>query len=81
MAPLSLLHLRFVCGVSADVDLPPILELVARGQGKMDGHATLNQALMRGLSSCRRIFRGRAHFSTSVPLSVYLSVGLVTKVP
>ena len=32
VATLSLLHLRFVCGVAADVDLPPIWELVARRQ-------------------------------------------------
>ena len=43
VATLSLLHLRFVCGVAADVDLPPIWESVVRGQDKMDGLATLNQ--------------------------------------
>ena len=53
VATLSLMHLRFVCGVAADVDLPPIWESVARGRGNMDGLATLNQALMRGLPSCR----------------------------
>ena len=67
VATLSLLHLRFVCRVAADVDLPPIWELVARGRGKMDGLATLNQALMRGLPSCCRIFGGSAHFSASPP--------------
>ena len=68
---MSLLHLRFVCGVAADVDLPPIWEPVARGRGKMDRLATLNQALMRGLSSCRQIFGGRAHFSASLPLFAF----------
>ena len=29
---------------------------------------TLNQALMRGLSSCQQVFGGRAHFSASFPL-------------
>ena len=70
VATLSLLHLRFACGVAADVDLPPIWESVAQGRGNMDGLATLNQALMRGLPSCRRIFGGRAHFSASLPLLV-----------
>ena len=51
---------------------PPIWESVAWGRGKMDGLATLNQALMRGLSSCRRIFGGRAHFSASLPLLVFV---------
>ena len=68
VATLSLLHLRFVYGVAMDVDLPPIWESVARGRGKMDGLATLNQALMRGLPSCRQLFGGRANFSNSLPL-------------
>ena len=41
---------------------------MAQGQGKMEGLATLNQALMRGVPSCRRVFGGRAHFSASLPL-------------
>ena len=72
VATLSLLHLRFVCGVAADVDLPPNWESVARGRGKMDGLATLNQALIRGLQSCRRIFGGSAHFSASLPLLAFV---------
>ena len=38
----------------------------------MDGIATLNQALMRGLPSCRQIFGGRAHFSASLPLIAFV---------
>ena len=72
VATLSLLHLHFVCGMAADVDLPPIWESVARGRGKMDGLATLNQALMKGLPSCRRIFEGRSHFSASLPLITFV---------
>ena len=72
VATLSLLHIRFACGVAADVDLPPIWKLVAQLRGKMDGLATLNQALMRGLPSCRRIFGGRAHFSASLPLLAFV---------
>ena len=67
VATLSLLHLRFAYGVAVDVNLPPIWESVARGRGKMDGLATLNQALMRGLPYCCRIIGGRAHFSASPP--------------
>ena len=37
VATLSLLHLRFVCGVAEGGDLPPIWEEVARGRGKMEG--------------------------------------------
>ena len=72
VATLSLLHLRFVCGVAADVEPPPIWEAVAWGQGNMDGLATLNQALMRGLPSCRRIFGGRTNFRGSLPLIVFV---------
>ena len=68
VACLSLFHLRFACGVAGDSDLPPFWETVALGQGNIEGLATLNQALMRGLPSCRRVFRGRAHFSASLPL-------------
>ena len=38
----------------------------------MDGLATLNQALMRGLPSCRRIFGGSAHFSAFLPLLAFV---------
>ena len=62
VATLSLLHLRFTCGVAADVDLPPIWDSAAQGRGNMDRLATLNQVLMRSLSSFHRIFGGRAHF-------------------
>ena len=55
-----------------DVDLPTIWESVARGRGKMDGLAALNQALMRGLPSCCRIFGGSAHFSAPLPLLVFV---------
>ena len=43
---LSLLHLRFTCRVAVDGYLSPIWEAVARGKGRMEGLATLNQALM-----------------------------------
>ena len=69
VARLSFLHLHFACGVAGDYDLPPLWEAVALGRGKTEGLATLNQALMRGLPSCRRVFGGRAHFSAFLPFS------------
>ena len=69
---LSLLHLRFACGVAVDVDLPPTWESVARGRGKMERIATLNQAPLRGLPSCCRIFGGRVHFSAFSPLLAFV---------
>ena len=68
----SLLHLRIACGVEVDGNLPPIWEAVARGKGRMEGLDTLNQALIRGLTSCCRIFGGRAHFSASLPLLAFV---------
>ena len=68
---LSLLHLRFECGVAVDGDLPPIWEASDRRKGRMEGLATLNQALMRGLPSCFRVFGGRTHFSASLSLIAF----------
>ena len=61
-------HLRFVCGLAEGGDLHPIWEEFARGRGRMEGMYTLNQALIRGLQSCRRVFEGRDHLSASLPL-------------
>ena len=52
VAVISLLHLRFACGVAGDSDLPPIWEEVARTKGRIEGLATLNQTLLRGILSC-----------------------------
>ena len=72
VATLSLLYLRFVCGVAADVELTSIWESVSRGRSRMDGLAALNLALMRGLPSCRRVFGGRADFRASLPLIAFV---------
>ena len=74
VARLSLLHLRFACRVAGDDGIPPLLEAVALGQGKTEGLAILNQALMRGLTSCRRVFGRRAHFSASLPLLAFIKI-------
>ena len=65
---LSPLYLCFVCRVAGESDLPPIWEAVAQGQGKTEGLATLNQSLIRGLPSCRRVSRGRSNFSASLTM-------------
>ena len=72
VATLSLLHLRFACGVAADGDLPTIWEAVTRGKGSMEGLATLNQALIQGMPSCCQVFRGRDHFRASLPLLTFV---------
>ena len=53
---LSLLHLRFTCRVAVEGDLPTIWGEVALQKGRVDRPANLNQALMRGLPSCFRVF-------------------------
>ena len=67
VATLSLLHLHFICGVAGDWYLPPIREVLARGIGRMEGLDTLNQDLMWVLTSCFRVFGGRANFSAPLP--------------
>ena len=67
VATLSLLHLHLTCRVIVYGDLPPIWEVVTRGKGRMEGISTLNQALMRGLTSCCQIFGARDHFSSLPP--------------
>ena len=72
-ATLSLLHLRFIYEVIVYGDLPPIWGAVSRGIGRMEGMASLNQALMQGLPYCRNIFGGRAQFSASLPLLAFVN--------
>ena len=46
----SLLHLRFACGMAVDEDLPPIWEAVVRGKGGVEGLDTLHHPLPRKAS-------------------------------
>ena len=62
------MRLWFTCGVAEDGYLYPIWEDVAKTKVSTEGLATLNQALLMGLSSYRRVFKGRTHFSASFPL-------------
>ena len=52
--------------------VPPIWDAVAWGKGRMEGIVTLNQALMRVLPFCCRVFGGRAHFNSSLPLLAFV---------
>ena len=58
--------------VGGGADLPPIWEEVARVKEIIEGLATLNHTLSRGISLCQRVFRGRAHFRASIPLLVFV---------
>ena len=58
--------------MAVDGNLPTIWEAVARGKGRIEGLATLNQDPMRGLPSCCHIFGGRAHFSASLHLLAFV---------
>ena len=55
-----------------DGDLHPIWEAFAQGRGGMEDLDILNQAMMRGLPSCSRVFGGRARFSASFPLLIFV---------
>ena len=68
VATLPLLHLRFSYRLALDGDLPPICEAANQVKKRVEGSATLNQALTRGLPFCCWVFGKRAHFSTSLPL-------------
>ena len=73
VATLSLLYLRFACDVAVDGDLPPIWEAVSQGKGMLEGLATLNQALIRGLQSCRQVFGRKYNFSASLDLLAFVN--------
>ena len=79
VARLSLLHLRFACGVAGDSELPPIWDAIVQGRGNTEGLATLKQTLMRGLPSFQQIFWGRAHFSAYLPLLAFVRSVLLMK--
>ena len=67
---LSILRLRFTCGVEGYRDLTPICEAVTRGKVRMEGLVTLNQTLIGGIPSCHWAFWSRSHLSASLPLLV-----------
>ena len=69
VAHLSFLHLCFACGLEGESDLPLIWEAVAQRQGKTEGLATLNQAVMRGLPSCKRVFGGEGTLQRLPPIA------------
>ena len=49
ISPLKWLHLRFVCGVTRDVEVTTICEEVAADPIKQDGLAFLYQYLLTGM--------------------------------
>ena len=52
--------------------MDPIWEEVAKAKGRAEGMATPNQELLWGITSYRRVFRGRSNFSASLPLLVFV---------
>ena len=56
-----------------------IWEEVSRTKVRTEGMATLNHALLVGFPLCWRVFGMRAHFSSSLPLLVFVkNVSLIT---
>ena len=68
VAALFMLHIHFVCSVEGNGDLYNIWEEVDKDKGHTEGLATLDQALLRGITLCWRLFGGRVNFSTSLLL-------------
>ena len=60
LTPMKLLHLRFVCGVATDAEVPPIWREVAQAPTKGASLSILNQYLWAGREVCRRQFLGAA---------------------
>ena len=60
-------------GLAGDADLPRIWEEVARLKGHTEGLSTLNQTLLKVISSCRRFFWGRVHFYAFLPLLAFVN--------
>ena len=58
--------------VVEDRDLYLIWEDVARSKRRVEGLATLNHVLLRGIPSYQRVFLGRTHFSTSLPILAFV---------
>ena len=54
--PLKLLHLRFICGVAMDAEIPRIWLEVCRAPTKAAALAVLSQYLWEGREVCRRDF-------------------------
>ena len=57
---MKLLHLRFVCGVATNAEVPPIWQEVAQAPTKGASLSILNQYLWAGREVCQRQFFGAA---------------------
>ena len=69
LSPLKLLHLRMVCGVATDQDIPGIWEEVGAASNKQAGLAMLVQYLMGDMRVCRRTYLGHSDLlHCSIPL-------------
>ena len=58
--PMKLLHLRVVCGVATDAEVPPIWQEVAQAPTRGAFLSILNQYLWTGIEVCRWKFFGAA---------------------
>ena len=60
MSDLKKLHLRFICGVVSDTDIPPIWSEVHTALTKQVGLSLLSQYLLTCMWECRRGVFGQA---------------------
>jgi len=69
LSSLKLQHLRHICGVATDAEIPRIWTEVQACKSKQDGLACLVQHLMADMGNCRREFLGHSDIlHVSVPL-------------
>ena len=69
ISPMKWLHLRMVCGVATNAEVPDIWSQVAAAPTKQEGLAILVQYLMSGMQICRHDFMGHADLlHVSIPL-------------
>jgi hypothetical protein len=69
ISALKWLHLRMICGVSTNAEIPRIWMEVAAASTRQEGLALLVQYLLSGMATCRREFHGHADLlHVSIPL-------------
>lgn len=69
ISPMKWLHLRMVCGVATNAEVPEIWSQVAAAPTKQEGLAILVQYLMSGMQICRHDFMGHTDLlHVSIPL-------------
>ena len=69
-------HLRHICGVAGDDEVPSIWRDMALSRTKAEGLGLLSQFFLTGMSACQSILHGHADLlHISLPLFNYVARG------